>query len=734
MTTPLSQNPGLGIPSASMNTAPEVAPRRRPVLPDLRRTLPPVVVIIGYFLISTTAFWPVSPLSNREFGGGDFIQAVWFLAWVPHALDHGLMNPYFSSAMFVPTGVNLASTAAIPLLGVISAPFGFVFSPLVRANLLVWMAMPLSATAAFVVLRKWHVSSVAAALGGLIYGFSPYMLDQVTAHLNLVLVPLPPFIALTLVSILRRQGSPWRLGIQLGLLLTAQYLISQEILVVVVILTIASLVCVAIRYSADLSERLRAVWRPVCIALAVATVLLAYPVWMMLAGPQHISGSTFPALNPYHNDLFSFVVPGPIEKFSFGMRSIGTRLAAGPGGAEANGYIGAPLLILTGILAWRSRRSARSQLAVVLLVVSALLSLGPHLAVNGRLTGVPLPFLLLDHIPIVDSLLPSRLCFAMGACLAAVIAFGLDDIRRASIRSLRRGNARHGWAGAVFAGVTLAVLIATQLPRWPFVPAPAVALPASVRHAVPAGDPVAITYPYVAVETTNGEITTQPLLWQAEDGFGFRLLGGYSYHPVRTGIDPSILGPSIMRPPELQEFLAGLNPPSAYGPPLLVSPELVSSTRATVSKYHIRLVIVDRSVAGSGEVTELFDDALGPPRVSGGQFSLWADWHGTPRRQVFRDFLVTQMLVPANGSTLSGTTVLDAKANDALPVTKIEFVLTDRSHHSTIVARATLSVIGWVAEWNTAGVPNGTYSLRSVAYDNAGETSQSGAIAVTVKN
>ncbi len=282
--------------------------------------------------------------------------------------------------------------------------------------------------------------------------------------------------------------------------------------------------------------------------------------------------------------------------------------------------------------------------------------------------------------------------------------------------------------------MTLALLIATQLPRWPFETAPAVTLPASLSHAIPAGDPVAITYPYVAVNTTNYPNTTQPLLWQAEDGFGFRLLGGYSYHPVRTGIDPSILEPSVMSPSMLQEFLAGLTPPSSYGPPLQVTPKLVSSTRATVSKYHVQLVIVNGSVAGSGAVNELFNDALGAPKVSAGQFSLWANWRGTPRRQVFRNFLGTQMLVPAKGSTLSGTTVLDAKANDALPVTKIDFLLTDRSHHSVVVAIARPSLAGWIATWNTASVPNGTYSLRSVAYDSAGGTSESGAIAVTVKN
>ncbi len=512
--------------------------------------------------------------------------------------------------MYVPTGVNLAATAPTPLLGLLSAPLAAVVSPVVTANLLLWMAMPLSATAAFVVLRKWHIWGQAATLGGLIYGFSPYMVGQGAAHLNLVFVPLPPFIALTVASLLQRRGSPRRLGIQLGLLLAAQYLISQEVLTIVVILLFVALVCVALRYPANLTEMLRTLWRPACIALVMVGVLLAYPVWMMLAGPQHITGPTFPTLNPYHNDLYSFVAPGPLQRVSLGMRSLGTRLIPGADPSEANGYVGIPLLILAGGFAWHSRRSPRSQLALSLLVVSALLSLGPHLAIDGRLTRIPLPYLVLDHIPIVNSILPSRFSFGVDACLAAVIAFGLDDVRRTLARDHGRLSARRGWIGPGFAVLTFAVLVASLLPEWPLpsAKAAAVALPASIRRAVPAGAPVAITYPYAT------ENTPQALLWQAEDGFRFRLLGGYSYHPARPKIDPSILLPSVMNPPDLQRFLAGLSPPSNYGLPLPVTPELVSSTRATVSKYHIRLIIVDRSVSGSGEVTELFDDALGPPR------------------------------------------------------------------------------------------------------------------------
>src|ERR1039457_1013864 len=152
-----------------ISAPPRPAHPAEPALPALRRLAPSVIVIVGYLLIGMVAFWPVFPgISHRLFSvEADYAQSVWFLAWVPHALAHGL-DPFFSNAIFVPTGANLAQNPASPLLGLVTAPFAMVLSPVVRANLLMVLGMPVSATAAFVVLRRWGVWRPAAALGGLI--------------------------------------------------------------------------------------------------------------------------------------------------------------------------------------------------------------------------------------------------------------------------------------------------------------------------------------------------------------------------------------------------------------------------------------------------------------------------------------------------------------------------------------------------------------------------------------
>ena len=58
-------------------------------------------MIAVYVLIGIFAFWPVYPgISQRLFSVyGRFIQSVWFIGWVPHALVFTL-NPFFSNSLF----------------------------------------------------------------------------------------------------------------------------------------------------------------------------------------------------------------------------------------------------------------------------------------------------------------------------------------------------------------------------------------------------------------------------------------------------------------------------------------------------------------------------------------------------------------------------------------------------------------------------------------------------------
>jgi YVTN family beta-propeller protein len=90
----------------------------------------------------------------------------------------------------------------------------------------------------------------------------------------------------------------------------------------------------------------------------------------------------------------------------------------------------------------------------------------------------------------------------------------------------------------------------------------------------------------------------------------------------------------------------------------------------------------------------------------------------------------TSVLLPSNGATLSGSSTLDASASNA---TSVEFRLFGGiyGYAAPVICTATPTIYGWLCNWNTSTVPNGSYVLLSEAFNSAGSTFSSG-VSVTV--
>ena len=127
-------------------------------------------------------------------------------------------------------------------------------------------------------------------------------------------------------------------------------------------------------------------------------------------------------------------------------------------------------------------------------------------------------------------------------------------------------------------------------------------------------------------------------------------------------------------------------------------------------------------------------DATGPPIVANGMVYV-----GTAVGVSAYATLQTQVVVPSNGSSVSGTTELDATATPGVTVSGVQFELSGGSLSDQVVGTASPTLYGWIAEWDTSAVPNGTYTLQSVATatvngDNTSVTVTSPGITVTVNN
>jgi hypothetical protein len=95
-----------------------------------------------------------------------------------------------------------------------------------------------------------------------------------------------------------------------------------------------------------------------------------------------------------------------------------------------------------------------------------------------------------------------------------------------------------------------------------------------------------------------------------------------------------------------------------------------------------------------------------------------------------------RVLVPSNGAVIAGRPYFDALAGDGPGVTKVLFELSGGPSDLSdqVIATATPTIVGWLAQWDSASVPNGTYSLVSVATDADATTDTSTAVSITVDN
>jgi hypothetical protein len=97
--------------------------------------------------------------------------------------------------------------------------------------------------------------------------------------------------------------------------------------------------------------------------------------------------------------------------------------------------------------------------------------------------------------------------------------------------------------------------------------------------------------------------------------------------------------------------------------------------------------------------------------------------------------LHTEVLIPSTGATLSGSSaVLDAVAAGTSDVTGVQYELSGGSLSNQVIATGTATIYGWLALWNTTTIPNGSYTLQSVATEVGGTTATSPGITMTVSN
>jgi len=138
-----------------------------------------------------------------------------------------------------------------------------------------------------------------------------------------------------------------------------------------------------------------------------------------------------------------------------------------------------------------------------------------------------LPWSLVQHLPVVEGMVPDRLAILADACAAAVLAFALDLVRS------RRYTPFSRWRAGAPVATGIAVFALLPLAPSPYAPVPVSAVPAgysatfAALHLAPDARVLLAPYPYSG--------TSGVMRWQADTNEPASMIGGDFIAPNQPG-------------------------------------------------------------------------------------------------------------------------------------------------------------------------------------------------------
>ena len=454
-------------------------------------------------------------------GAADQSQWEWYSTVVAKSVLH-FQNPFTTDLQNYPLGVNMAANAAMFGLNIPLAPLTLTFGATLTWAIVLTAGLAGTAIGWYWVFSRHLVPNrTAAAIGGAFCGFAPPMISHGNAHPNFVVLFVLPFIALKTIQLAHGER-PVRNGIFLGLLVAWQILLGEEPLAIFALTFIVFAVAYLIPRRGEIRGMLAPLAKGVGIGAVVALLIAGFPLYWQFFGPQSFHSLLH---GPAGNDTAAFT--------RFATQSI----AGAPEAAadvsmnrtEENAFFGWPLIVLMVMLTIWLWRDVVSRALAITMYVMAFLSLGVEITVAHEDTGIPGLWKWLGQLPLLDSLLESRLAMGCIPVVGALLAIATHRVWTAAaeqpepLEGKTRFPLRMIWVGALVA--VLLPIAPTELVTHERPLSPSFFADGTWRQYVaPGGSLVPVPLP------STGE--AEPLHWQVDAGLGYPMPEGYFVGPT----------------------------------------------------------------------------------------------------------------------------------------------------------------------------------------------------------
>ena len=412
-------------------------------------------------------------------------QNVWSLWWVADALSHG-RSPVHTDLLFYPGGVDLFWQTLMLANGILMLPVTLVFGPIVAFNTLTLLTFVAAAWSAALLTETIVPHRFAAWVAGALYTYAPFHVWLAySGFVERVSIQYFPIMLLALWHLTRSPQWRWVLVAAIGVLgsFFSSLYYGLFSLTYVAVWTITQ--SVVLRQQRE--QLVRIATRVCTLALLVAAPVLPFAVGMIVPGKHPPSASNGAvALADYLErqvdfsaSILTFLTPSLVHPLWGDAVTAWYRQFSPTHWPVSLGF-GVVLLALAAAISARQRIPGWWWMSTGIVLLFAM---GPRLTWLTRDTGIPLPYDILNQIPLVKlGQRPNHFLFLALAHLVVIAAAGIAALSE-RVRSPRR------WA------VVLVALLAFEL--WPLPLQPFAPTQSAVYDTIRAGQPGAVlTLPF----------------------------------------------------------------------------------------------------------------------------------------------------------------------------------------------------------------------------------------------
>ncbi|AJY74607.1 hypothetical protein [Paenibacillus beijingensis] len=422
-----------------------------------------VISLLFYLTVALIYLGDVAfhPLTKHIGGNGDPEQFMWYLGWFWHSILNG-QSPFTTTYLNYPSGLNLMANTSLLAEGLLFGPLIYLTSTYFVYNLIFFLNLMISALLFESILRMLGIRKWLSIFGGVLVSMMPYTTAHLSGHINLTsTVVVFAIIHMIISAAVKGVKKPYLYSVLFGLLLAFQFYTSSEIFATAFLSFAIVFVLFLLFYRTALFQFLKLFSWKCYIILVVSFVILVSPgLYYLFFGPYfNISGQVYQLKNVYVNDLLNFILPTPVHELTGNTVNQVTAFFTG-NFAESNGYLGIPLIILIIFFVQHQWNNQIIKILSVFFFIISILSMGSYLHILGLTsTKIVLPWMIFEHLPLIEHALPSRLMLYGDIAALLIILIGFEKV-------LKKKKRAKLYSAVPF--VLLGIVAATWFPSVPF--------------------------------------------------------------------------------------------------------------------------------------------------------------------------------------------------------------------------------------------------------------------------